>query len=170
MGSPTAADRVGLAAKESGEAGNAFSGYEFVDGFGQLMNAAGVVWGTAEIGGQYLRQSNGAQSIGRSLGFGTQQATRALSGTVKILGGWGKYLGTAGMALSSVNYVAQGLDPARTISTATHANFWISASLYGAAVLVGGPIIGGVALIYGAGQLGSYITTGNTLEENILGK
>jgi hypothetical protein len=134
------------------------------------MNAGGVVWGAAEMGGNYLRQNNGAQVIGRSLGFGTQQTARALTGTVKTLGAWGKNLGTAGMVLSSVNYVAQGLDPSQTISTATHVNFWLSAGLYGAAAVIGGPIIGGAALIYGAGQLGSYMFTGNTLEENYFGK
>lgn len=51
-----------------------------------------------------------------------------------------------------------------------HVNFWLSAGLYGAAAVIGGPIIGGAALIYGAGQLGSYMFTGITFVETILGK
>ncbi len=35
-------------------------------------------------------------------------------------------------------------------------------------MIFGGPIIGGAALIYGAGQLGSYMFTGKTIEENII--
>ncbi|RTL48890.1 MAG: hypothetical protein EKK39_11805, partial [Sphingobacteriales bacterium] len=172
MGASTTGETNSTDNNKQGKAkeGGGQNGYQLADGFGQLMNAGGVLWGAAERGGQYLQQINRAQSIGRSLGFGTQQTARALSGTVKTLGAWGKNLGTAGMVLSSVNYVAQGLDPSQSISTATHVNFWLSAGLYGAAAVIGGPIIGGAALIYGAGQLGSYMFTGNTLEENILGK
>ncbi len=142
----------------------------FGDDYGQMLNAGGVAWGGAEIGIQFIRQGNGAKTIGRALGFGTQHTAEALRGTLGAVSKVGKHLGTAGMILSILSYVNQGVDPNQTISTATHLNFWISAGLYGAAAFVGGPFIAGAALLYGTAQLGSYMITGKTVEENILGE
>jgi RHS repeat-associated protein len=146
------------------------SAYQLSDNLGQMMNVGGVIWGGAQKAGQLIQQNNGAQFLGNYLGVGTQQTATALRGTVKILGNFGGNIGTVGMVFSSINYISQGLDNSQTISTATHANFWISAGIFSATVLIGGPITGGAALLYGAGQFGSYIITGNTLEENLLEK
>jgi RHS repeat-associated protein len=146
------------------------SAYQLYDNLGQIINVGGVIWGGTQKAVQLFQQNNGAQILGKSLGFGTQQTATSLRGTVNTLGNFGKNIGTVGMVFSSINYISQGLDNSQTISTATHANFWISAGIFSATVLIGGPVTGGAALLYGAGQLGSYIITGNTLEENLLEK
>ncbi|PWG77919.1 hypothetical protein [Pararcticibacter amylolyticus] len=136
---------------------------------GQILNLGGVVWGGAELGIQAVRQNNGAQTIGRFLGFGTQRTAAALRGTLGQVSKLGKQLGTAGMILSAATYGSQLLTNPQGISTATHANFWIGATLYGAAAVFGGPVVAGAALIYGTAQLGSWIYNGKTLEENVIG-
>lgn len=144
--------------------------YKFMDDFGQIINAGGVMWGAAELGGKYLQNGNSIQSISRNIGIGVNQVKAGLNGTINTLGKWGGRLGTAGMVLSSINYGAQLLDASQTISTATHVNFWASAAVYSAAIIIGGPVTGAIALSYGIGQLGSYLFTGKSLEQNIIGE
>ncbi|GIV29550.1 MAG: hypothetical protein KatS3mg028_0616 [Bacteroidia bacterium] len=73
--------------------------YQLADDFGQLMNAGGVVWGVAEMGIQAMRQNNGAQTIGKALGFGTQQTAQALRSTLGVVSKVGKGLGVVGYGL-----------------------------------------------------------------------
>ena len=149
------------------------SGYQLADKFGQLMNAGGVVYGSAEMGLQALRLGNGAQIIGRAIGFGTQQTANALSGTLGVVSKVGKGLGVAGYALSAAS-IGLKYATGQSVSTAENVGFGISTGLVGAGWLlagtVGAPVVAGATLIYGAGELGSYLFTGNTLEENIFGK
>jgi hypothetical protein len=60
------------------------------------------------------------------------------------------------------------------ISTAEKAGLGYSTVLVGAAYFAAGtaaaPFVAGAALVYGVGQLGSYMFTGHTLEENYFGK
>lgn len=102
--------------------------------------------GGTEIGLKAIRRNNGPQVIGKYLGFGTQRTAKALKGTLGYVKTLGKHVGTAGMVLSAYSYGSQLLDKNTTISAATHANFWIGAGLYGAATILGGPIVGGQLL------------------------
>lgn len=149
-------------------------GGEIGSGVGQLLNAGGVFWGASELGIQAVRRSNGAQKIGRFLGYGTQRTAAALRGTLSITKSIGAKFGTAGYVLSAISYGGQMFDPNQAISTATHVNFGVSTVLYGGAALLAGtaaaPFVAGAALIYGGAQLASWLYNGNTLEENILGK
>jgi hypothetical protein len=147
-----------------------FDGYNFADGTGQIMNAGGVAWGASEIGLKMLRQGTFVSGVSHAFGIGTQVGAQRLQAFGKTLGVWGQRLGTAGMVLSTVSFIAKGLDPSQTITAADHANFWIGAALYGAAAVIGGPIVGTIALVYGGTQLISYATTGKNLEQNILGE
>ncbi|MBV5281634.1 MAG: RHS repeat-associated core domain-containing protein [Paludibacter sp.] len=155
------------------EKGLGGGGYQLADKFGQLMNAGGVVYGSAEMGLQAFRQGNGAQIIGRAIGFGTQQTAKALSGTLGVVSKVGKGLGVAGYALSAAS-IGLKYATGQSVSTAENVGFGISSGIVGAGWLlagtVGAPVVAGAALIYGAGELGSYLFTGNTLEENIFGK
>jgi hypothetical protein len=60
------------------------------------------------------------------------------------------------------------------ISKADAVGFGVSTVLLGAGIIsagtVGAPFVAAGALIYGTLQLGSYLFTGNTVEENIWGK
>ncbi|HRH01755.1 MAG TPA: hypothetical protein PLN13_01995 [Bacteroidia bacterium] len=153
--------------------GGGQNGYQLADGFGQLMNAGGVVYGGAEMGLQAIRQGNGAQVIGRSLGFGTQQTAQALRGTLGVVSKVGKGLGVAGYGLQ-VGVTGSKLLNGQSVGTAEVVGLGLSTVLIGAAWFAAGtaaaPFVAGGALIYGVGQLGSYIFTGNTLEENYFGK
>nr|WP_255607094.1 RHS repeat-associated core domain-containing protein [Pedobacter polysacchareus] len=143
----------------------------FGNELGQVMNLGGVVWGAAELGLQAIRQNNGPQAIGRFLGFGTQRTAKALRSTLGHVTKLGKKLGTLGYVLSVGSYLAD-LGDKEKVSTATHVNFGISTVLYGAAFFTAGtaaaPFVAGGALIYGAGQVGSWLYNGKTLEENFL--
>ena len=152
---------------------NAQSNGGDADAFGQMMNTGAVVWGGAEMGGQYLRQNNAAQAIGRSLGFGTQQTANALRGTLGVVSKVGKSLGVAGYGLQ-VASTGYKLYDGQSVGTAEAVGLGTSTLLLGAAYFavgtVAAPFVAGAALIYGVGQLGSYMITGNTLEENYWGK
>jgi methylaspartate ammonia-lyase len=79
----------------------------------------------------------------------------------------------AGYTLSAVS-IGSKLINGENISTAEGVGFGVSTALVGAAWIAAGtvaaPFVAAGALIYGASEFGSYMFTGNTLEENILGK
>lgn len=149
------------------------NGYQLVDGMGQILNVGGVVYGGTEMGLLALRQNNGAQLIGRTLGFGTQRTAHALSGTVGVVSKVGRGVGGVGYVLQ-FSSTGSKFVTGQTISLAEGVNFGISTVFMGAAWFTAGtlaaPFVAGGSLIYGAGQLGSYMITGKTLEENYFGK
>jgi hypothetical protein len=166
-------DPPGGKKKKTQGGGGGQNSYQSADGFGQLFNAGEVVYGSAEMGIQAIRQNNGAQTIGRSLGFGTQRTAQALRGTLGVVSKVGKGLGIVGYGFQFVSTGSKFVT-GQTISTAEGVGFGISTVLVGAVWFTAGtaaaPFVAGAALIYGAGQLGSWIFTGNTLEENYFGK
>ena len=148
-------------------------GSNLADGFGQLINAGGVVYGGAEMGLQAMRNGNAAQVISRATGFGTQQTAQALRGTLGVVSKVGKGLGVAGYGLQ-VATTGYKLYNGQSVGTAEAVGLGISTAFVGAGVILAGtaaaPFVAAGALIYGAFQLGSYIYNGNTLEENYFGK
>jgi RHS repeat-associated protein len=159
--------------KRQNDINTQFNGYQISDGFGQVFNVGGVAWGAAEKGLQSIRQSNGAQVIGRTIGFGTQQTAKALRGTLGAVSKAGKILGAVGYGLQVVSIGSKLINGER-VSTAEAVGFGVSTVLVGAVSIAAGtvaaPFVAAAALIYGVFELGSYIFTGNTLEENIFGK
>ncbi len=149
------------------------AGYQLADVFGQVLNVGGVVYGGAEMGIQAVRQGNGAQNIGRAIGFGTQQTAQALRGTLGVVSKVGKGFGVAGYGLQ-VGTILYKTGNSIPISTAEGVGLGVSTVLIGAAYFAAGtaaaPFVATGALIYGATQLGSYIFTGQTVEEHIFGK
>lgn len=149
------------------------SGFQLAENFGQVINTGGVVYGSAEIALQTISKNNGAQTIGRSLGFGTQRIAQALRGTLGIVSKVGKGIGFVGYGLQ-FGTIFYKVSNNISISTAEQVGMGISTVLVGAAWIATGtvaaPFVAGGALIYGAGQLGSYILTEKTLEENYFGK
>lgn len=138
-----------------------------------VLNTAGVVWGGAEIAGQYVRQNNGAKEIGRFLGAGTQHTARALTGTVQTISKIGAKAGTAGY-LFSVGTYSNALLGNEKVSVATHVNFGVTSTLVAAAYFAAGtaaaPWVAGAALVYGALQMGSYAYNGQSLEQYSIGR
>ena len=134
--------------------------YGYLDDFGQIMNTGGVMYGGAEMGLQAIRKINGAKTIGRTLGFGTQQSAKALKGTLGLVSEVGKKLGIAGYALQGA-IVGYKYATGQRVSTAEKVGFVISTALVGAAWVAAGtaaaPFVAAGALIYGALQLGSYL-------------
>ncbi|MFZ6009402.1 MAG: RHS repeat-associated core domain-containing protein [Bacteroidota bacterium] len=145
-----------------------------VDNFGQLLNVAGVFWGGSELALQTLRQNNAGSWIAKNVGFGfgTQRHAAALKGTFGVTKNVAAKLGTLGYGLSAVMYINAVMGN-KKVSTASHVNFGVSTILYGAAFFTAGtvaaPFVAGAALIYGVGQLGSWLYNGKTLEDNIIG-
>ena len=96
-----------------------------------------------------------------------------IGGSVKYFSTAGKIAGIAGYTISAVS-IGSKLYNGENISTAEGTGFGISTAFVGGAVIAAGtiaaPFVATGALIYGVSELGSYIITGNTLEENILGK
>jgi hypothetical protein len=172
--------KQGFKVENNGGGGNGAQGegggqntYQLADGFGQLMNAGGVVYGGAEMVLKVMRNGNATQVIGNATGFGTQQAAQALKGTLGVVSKAGKILGVAGYGLQFISTGSKFVT-GQDISKAEGVGFGISTVFVGAGVILSGtvaaPFVGAGALIYGAGQLGSYITTGKTLEENYYSK
>ena len=125
------------------------------------------------MGIQAISQANGAQTIGRAIGFGTQQTARALTGTLGIVSKVGQRLGILGYGLQ-VTSAGYKLYNGERVGTAEAVGVGVSTVLVGAAWIAAGtvaaPFVAGVALIYGAFELGSYMFTGNTIEEHIFGQ
>ena len=169
-GEPTAADRLDIERRRDAQSN---WGTQLADRFGQGLNAGGVVYGGAEMLLHEARQNNGAQTIGRALGFGAQRTAQALRGTLGVVSKVGKGLGVAGYGLQvgTTVYKAANNMP---IPTAEKVGLGYSTVLVGAAYFAAGtaaaPFVAGAALVYGVGQLGSYMFTGHTLEENYFGK
>ena len=146
-------------------------------GFGELanhsvglMNTGAVMYGGGEMLAGGLGRNSG--QIAEAFGIEASQATSRLAGAGKLLGAWGKNLGVAGVALTSFN-IGNKLLNNEHVSGAEYTNLGISAGLVIGAAIAGtaaAPFIAVASLIYGGLQLGSYLFTGNTLEENILGK
>jgi len=156
---------------ESDAGGNDFSMNNFVDGVGQLTNATGVMWGSAELAVQYLRQTHiFAQGQGKYFGIGTQQAAKRISNFTGVLGKAGKVVGVAGYGLSALTLTYKVVN-GQNISTAEKVGFGMSTALIGAAYFAVGtaaaPFVAGFAVAYGVGELGSYLFTGKTLEDHI---
>ena len=150
-----------------------YAGAGFSDDFGQAFNAGSVFYGAAELGLQSIRQNNGPQIIGRFIGIGTKQTAQALKGTLGTISKVGKGLGLLGYGIQVVSTGSKFVN-GEEISTAEGVGFGISTILVGGASLAAGtfaaPFVAGGALVYGIAELGSYIISGNTLEENIFEK
>jgi hypothetical protein len=153
-----------------------FDGYEYADQVGQLANGATVVWGAAQLGVNRLRQFNLASDVGEAFGIGTQVAALRLKAFTKALGTLGNRVGIAGYALSALSISSKLLN-GDNISTSEAVGFGINTFFAGVAVaaelgitVAFAPEIAVGALIYGAVELGSYAITGQTLEQNIIGK
>ena len=126
-------------------------------------------------GGQLLSGGLGKYSgqIGQIFGNTSEETSAALYGFGKTVGVWGKNLGEAGVILTAFN-IGTKIYNGEHVSTAESTNFGIStALLIGGSIAAGtvaAPFVAAASLIYGVGELGSYLFTGNTLEENIFGK
>jgi RHS repeat-associated protein len=147
---------------------------KFVDGTGQMMNTAGVAYGATELGLQKVRQTDGAaKAIGKALGVGTQQTAKALKGTLNTVSKAGKVAGAVGFGVQVLSTGYKYVN-GQKVSKAENVSLGVSTVLVGAAYFAVGtaaaPFVAGAALVYGAVSLGSYLFTGNTLEENIFGK
>ena len=96
-----------------------------------------------------------------------------IGGSVKYFSTAGEIAGVAGWTISAVS-IGSKIYHGEKISTAEGTGFGISTVLVGGAWIAAGtvaaPFVATGALIYGASELGSYIFTGNILEENIFGK
>ncbi len=164
-------NEVKIIAKKANKGGGDYKQAGFSDELGQVMNLGGVVWGGAELGIQAVRRNNGPKVIGRHLGFGTQRTAQALRGTLGHVGKLGKKLGIAGYLLSAASY-GSSLAGNEKVSTATHVNFGIGTIFVSAAFITAGtaaaPFVAGGALVYGVGQVGSWLYNGKTLEENFI--
>ena len=149
------------------------NGYQLANKAGRLLNTGEIAYGSAESGLTILGLKNGAQAIGKAIGFSTQQTAEALSGTLGVVSKVGKGFGIAGYGLSAVSIGSKLINGDR-ISAAEGVGFGISTCLVGAGWALAGtiaaPAVAIGALIYGGAELGSYIFTGNTVEENIFGK
>jgi RHS repeat-associated protein len=144
---------------------------EFADHSSQMMNAGAVVYGGSEMAtGGLLKYSS---QIGETFGVSSIEASTAITRFGKTVGVWGKNLGTAGVLLTGYNIGAK-LSRGEHVSTAEATNFGVSTVLmvgtYVAAGTIAAPVVAAASLIYGIGELGSYLFKGNTLEENIFGK
>jgi RHS repeat-associated protein len=150
--------------------GGGFDGYNYADGIGQLANAATVVWGATQLGVDRLRQFNLASKVAPIFGIGTQVAAPRLKAFTNTLGAWGKRVGSAGVVLSGGVLVYKYANN-QTISTAEAVGFGIGAGFLVAGSIVAGtaaaPFVATAALVYGALELGSYATTGQSLEQHI---
>lgn len=164
---------MGFDIKQASSAGYQQNTYEILDGFGQLFNVGGVVYGGAEKGIQALRETNGATKIGRELGFGTQQTAKALKGTLGAISKFGKGLGVVGYGLQ-VTATGAKLYNGEKVGTAEAVGLGLSTALIGVAYIAAGtaaaPLVATGALIYGALELGSYMFTGKTVEDHIFEK
>lgn len=69
------------------------------------------------MGIQAIRQNNGAQAIGRFLGFGTQRTAAALKGTLSTVSKVGGAIGAFGYELQAVS-IGSKLYNGESISTA----------------------------------------------------
>lgn len=148
----------------------------FNNGVGAIENAAGAAWGASEIGLSKLRKiqsGNGPKVVAKATGYATKVTANALTKTLEKVSKFSKVVGTVGMIHSTLNYGSALITPGK-IKASTHVNYWLGAGLYTAAYLTVGtlaaPFVGGAALIYTVGQIGSYLYNGKTLEENIMDK
>jgi hypothetical protein len=159
-----------LTGASSANAGSGLSGWEVADGLGQLTNAGGVVYGGGELLLQLARQNQGAKEIGKAIGFGTQRVAEALKETLQAVSKVGKGLGFVGYGLQggvAIYKVSNNipLSNAEKVSLGTSAVF-IGAA-WATAGTVAAPFVAGGALIYGAAELGSWLFTGQSIEEHI---
>jgi len=133
-----------------------------------ILNAASTAVGAGELGLQIYRSKDGAMRLGRFVSMftnkrvGTQKMADILKKWSGKISSTGKALGDLGLALSSVDYVANfdkknGYD---------HASFWIGTGVFLITVL--NPATATLGLIYGGAQLASYyLNDGKSAEQTI---
>jgi|GEM_PF-1505479 len=147
----------------------------FINDVGAGAGHLSTVYAVASTISKTSTQENfrAAQAAGQYFGNGTQAAAKGLSNFTKTVGPWGNRLGLAGLGISGLVLVSKAVTK-QPIATHEKVSFGVSAGLIVAGYLVVGtaaaPVVGAAALIYGVGQLGSYIFTQKSLEENIIGK
>jgi hypothetical protein len=175
---PTAAPTYGVSTiptqSEGGSStpNSATQNQNYTDDFSKIFDAGATTYGAAEKGIQSVRQSNnGAQALGRAIGYGTKQTAKALSGTLNAVSKVAKGLGVAGYVLQTAS-IASKIVNGEEISTAEKVSFAASTSLVVAGVLTAGsvvaaPIVATAALVYGLAELTSYFFTGQSLEEHL---
>ena len=138
--------------------------------FQLLFDFGAAQYGVGELALQAIRRNNGAQVLGRAMGFGTQQTAKALRGTVGIVSKAGKVLGAVGYGLQAATIGYKFIN-GQNISTSEKVGFGVSSALVGAGAIAAGtvaaPFVAGAALVYGIAELGSYLFTGKTIEEHI---
>jgi hypothetical protein len=165
-GTPTTISKFKPLIRSSGNGSDPFAAGQFV------FDTGATFYGGAGMAIQAGRQANGGRAIARFLGGGTQNAAKALTRTGTIVGKIGGGIGTAGYVLQAVS-VGYKYSTGQRVSTADNVGFGISTLLVGGAAIAAGtaaaPFVAGAAVIYGVGELGSFLFTGQSLEANIFG-
>lgn len=143
----------------------------YPDGFGQLMNALGVMWEGATRGNDMFRQNNGASFISKIFGFaGTQETAKRLAKFTNTLGKWGTNLGKVAYGFSAVTITYKYVT-GQDVSLAENVGFGISTAFVAAGAIftatAAAPFIAAGAFLYGAAELGSFFITGQSIEDNI---
>lgn len=142
---------------------------EFSNGIG-LLNAGSTVAGAGELVSTFVRRyknGQGPKIVARTLSAikGTNVGTQATAKTLKSFSNsakvMGSKLGGAGAILATTDYIVNFQEK----NGYEHANYWIGLGVMAVATI--NPLTAGIAVVYGAGQLGSYLYNGKTLEENI---
>ncbi len=162
-----AADRAAKASQiESGVKIEVQSG-----NIGELLNIGSTMWGLAEVIGHHLRKNGGVKYISSYMGISSSRVRSALEGTSAAFGTLGRRIGTAGYVLSAAGIFSKYLK-GQVIKTSESVTFGINTALVAATYLAAGtaaaPLIGGAALLYGTAELGCYLSTGKTIEEQLL--
>lgn len=137
----------------------------YLNDLGAITNAWGVAWGTGEIAAKY----KGA-ALASQLGIEAKQIATQVPKFLNVASKVGKTIGTVGY-VATVASIGTKYMNGETITTADKVNFGINTVIYGGTTLLAGttaaPVIAVAAIVYGGTQVGFYIFTGGSIEDQV---
>ena len=138
-----------------------------LSGLGNMTNAGEVVWGGAETAANYK-----GSGLASAMGIEARQIAMQMPKFLGVAGKVGKTLGVVGYVASGFS-LGTKLVNGEKVSTSEYVSFGINTAFVGAGIILAGtaaaPFIATGALIYGVAELGTYVVTGGSIEDQIFG-